>query len=42
MSDKMKKELIKLFKLFIRLFNKLLDNNKMFKKNITILTLNEG
>ena len=36
MSDEMKKELIKLFKLFIRLFNKLFDNDEIFKKNIII------
>ena len=38
----MKKELIELFKLFIRLFNKLLDNNKIFEKDIIIPTLNEN
>ena len=42
MSDKTKKELIESFKLFIRLFNELLDNNEMFKKNIAILTLNKN
>ena len=38
----MKKELIELFKLFIWLFNKLFDNDKMFKKNIIISTLSEN
>ena len=37
----MKKELIKSFKLFIRLFNKLLDNDEMLKKDIIISTLNK-
>ena len=40
-NDETKKELIELFKLFIRLFNELLDNDEMFKKNIIISTLNE-
>ena len=42
MSDETKKKLIELFESFTRLFNKLFNNDEIFKKNIIISTLNKS